>query len=604
MNNPLAVSRLLILSVFICAAHSVFSQGFTRHTYHDKEKKNLKEVYQVKDTVSNILHGRYISYFLNGSVESKGQFANDETTGVWEFFYETGNLKMRGILRQNSNYGLWEYFNENGKKNMEGTINGKNREGEWKTYYENGQLKEIGEYKTNKRVGLWKIFFEDGALKGEADYSDDLGTVSEYYHSGKIMSQGPKSGTRNVGHWKFFTEEGPLESEGNYDNGKRNGDWVNYFPSGKISSRGGYDNDEQTGKWEYFLADGTLASSGEFEGGKKRGYWSVYNADGTLKSEVTYDKGSSGEYREYYKSGKLKAKGMIQSEKRNGTWEFYYEDGKKEGTCSYVKGKGTYYGYYPNGGLQTKGTLEEDVKVGTWELYETDGKLSGYYRPFYDNRKLGKEITELAGKSSIKKISGPTKRFTYFDPRFNEFKGVIVGGNPILAFAGRIPLGLEFYQQERLGHEFEFIGIRDPFFKADDKIAVGKLFSRGYSISIKQKFYNSLAVGMWYFGHEIRFTNLGHFANIPIPLAQNPDNIFTASAVEQRIEWGILMGYRIMQSNRTKGFTIDAFVSADIGYRGLNVEPDYASHFSDLKKSGFSNTFHFGLNLGNVFSFK
>ena len=33
-------------------------------------------------------------------MDSKGQFMNNETTGVWEFYYETGNLKMRGILRQ------------------------------------------------------------------------------------------------------------------------------------------------------------------------------------------------------------------------------------------------------------------------------------------------------------------------------------------------------------------------------------------------------------------------------------------------------------------------------------------------------------------------
>ena len=45
---------------------------------------------------------------------------NNETTGVWEFYYETGNLKMRGILRQNSNYGLWEYFYENGQKKYGG----------------------------------------------------------------------------------------------------------------------------------------------------------------------------------------------------------------------------------------------------------------------------------------------------------------------------------------------------------------------------------------------------------------------------------------------------------------------------------------------------
>jgi antitoxin component YwqK of YwqJK toxin-antitoxin module len=598
------VSRNLLfyLLVFV-ASHEAFSQGFARYSYHDPEKKNLKEVYHVKDTIRNILHGRYISYYLNGTIESKGQFADNETTGVWEFFFETGNLKMRGILRHNSNYGLWEYFYESGKKSMEGTINGKDREGEWKSYYENGQLKEVGEYKNNKRDGLWKLYYEDGALKGEADYNDDFGTITEYYHSGKIMGEGPRSGAKNVGHWRFFSEDTTIQSEGDYANGKKDGDWKTYFSSGKISSRGRYENDLPVGKWEYFYENGNKSSSGEFDEGKKRGYWSVFNADGSLKSETTYDK-NSGEYREYYKSGKLKVKGRIFNDKREGKWEFYYEDGKREGACDYAGGKGIYYGYFPNGNLQTKGSLEEDVKVGTWEIYENDGKLSGYYRPFYDDRKLGNEIATLAGKSRINKVAAKSKRFTYFDPRFNEFKGVIIGGNPILVFAGRIPLGVEFYLQERLGHEFEFVGIRDPFFKGDDKIEFNKEYLRGYSISIKQKFYNVLKTGMWYFGHEIRFTNLGHFTNFPSPSPINPNIVFTASAVEQRMEWGILFGYRLMQTTKGKGFTIDAFGSADIGYRGFNVDPMYEKEFSFYKKNSFSNSFHIGLNIGNVFSFR
>ena len=61
--------------------------------------------------------------------------------------------------------------------------------------------------------------------------------------------------------------------------------------------------------------------------------------------------------------------------------------------------------------------------------------------------------------------------------------------------------------------EFEFVGIRDPFFKADTHIPVSKQFDRGYSISIRQKLYNQLKSGMWYFGQELRFTNEGHFVN-------------------------------------------------------------------------------------------
>lgn len=593
--------KVSVSGILFAGASYASAQGLTRQTYHDPEKKQLKEVYQVKDTVRNIAHGRYISYYLNGSVESKGQFTNNETTGVWEFFYETGNLKMRGILRQNANYGLWEYFYESGQKSREGHVNGRNREGEWKMYYENGQIKEIGEYKGNKRVGLWLSYFEDGVLKGDIEYADDFGTYTEYYHSGKVWAQGPKAGTRVVGHWRFFAEDGTLQSEGEYQNGKKHGDWKNYFSTGAIASTGRYENDKPVGRWEYYFEDGKVSSSGEYLGGIKTGSWRTMNNDGTLKSEAVLNKGT-GDYREYYSSGRLKIKGRIVDGKREGKWEYFYEDGKLEGVCDYLNDKGTFLGYYPNGGLRTKGTVEGEQKTGTWELYENDGNLSGYYRPFYDDRKLGKEIAALARTTKATKSASSARKLTYFDARFNEFRGVIIEGNPIMVFAGRLPVGVEFYLQERLGHEFEFTGIRDPFFKADATIPVGKKFERGYAICIKQKLYNEMKAGMWYFGHEIRFTNYGHFINQPVvPVSTE---LFTYSAVEQRIEWGLLVGYRIMQRNNARGFTIDAFFSGDIGYRGFDVDPTSAIYFQDLKQSKLSTTLHFGLNFGKVLSFR
>src|SRR5690606_467616 len=129
-------------------------------------------------------------------------------------------------------------------------------------------------------------------------------------------------------------------------------------------------------------------------------------------------------------------------------------------------------------------------------------------------------------------------------------KGVILGTNPLFMAGGWLPVGLEFYLQQRLGHAFEFIGIRDPFFKSDQNIVPGKNFIRGYSVAIKQKFYNPMKVGLWYFGHELRFTNLGHFTNVMLP--QFPDFYFTASGVEQRIEYGPLLGYRLLQRGNAR----------------------------------------------------
>ncbi len=600
-----AVNKFLVALIVMLAPPLLWAQGLvSRYTYHDAARKYPKEIYQVKDTVNNIIHGRYISYFLNGNIESKGQFVNNETTGVWEFYFETGNLKMRGILRQNSNYGLWEYFYENGQKSMEGLINGKNKEGEWKIYYESGDLKEVGEYLENKRTAIWKTFFEDGTLRGEIQYSNDHGRFTEYYHSGKVLAEGPKSGPRNVGHWRYFAEDGTLEGEGDYTNNKKNGAWKYYYPSGKLSSSGQFENDEPSGKWNYYFEDGVASSNGEFVGGKKNGYWSSLHKDGS-KSEVTYNKGF-GDLREYYPNGKLKAKGQVADGKNQGKWQYYFEDGKLEGDCEFDKGKGTYYGYYPNGTVQTKGQIEDDLRVGIWELYEQDGKLSGYYKPFYENKALAKEIGTLLGKMQ-KNIplqqAQLRRRFNYFRERSPEYHGVILGGNPVMSFMGTMPFGAEFYNQERLGHEFVFEAIRNPFYASDAGIPQNKTFNRGYAIAVRQKFYNPVKTGMWYFAHEVRFTNLGYFSNVAPKMPQSSNFMITASASEQKAEYGILLGARLMQRNDGDGFTIDAFAGYAVGYRMFDVEPIYSSEFKSLTKDKFSQTLRFGLNFGYSFSF-
>jgi len=600
------VKRIVIGSVLLVLPWLSQGQGFTRYSYHDAAKKNIKEIYHVNDTFQNVLNGRYVSYFLNGVIESTGQFVNNETAGVWEFYYETGNLRMRGVLRQNSNYGKWEYYYENSKKSMEGTINGKNREGEWKIYYESGELKEQGEYTSNKRTGRWLTFFEDGSRRGETMYEDDHGRHIEYYHSGKVQGEGPKAGGKNVGRWRFFGEDGTLQSEGDYTNGRRSGEWKYFFPSGKVKTVGSFDNDLEAGKWTYYYEDGTISSSGEYAGGLKDGYWSTSNTDGSMRSEITYVDGG-GEYREYYPGNKLKKKGRIVDNKNEGRWEYYSELGKLEGECEYHDGKGVYKGYFPTGTIQTKGPMENDLRVGTWELYEPDGTLSGYYKPFYENEELAKEINLLINKTKASASPPPQPRparrtgFYYFRPRFPEYRSVIIGTNPMLTFVGRMPLAVEFYNQERLGHEFEFEGLRSPFFASDSEVPEGTVYQRGYSIALKQKFYNSMRTGLWYFGHEVRLANIGYFNNVALP--QAPGTLITVSAAEQRAEYGVMLGLRLMQRNNGDGFTIDASVGYDIGYRVFDVDPSASQYFSTENMNNFSHSFRFVLNFGYSISF-
>lgn len=576
----------------------------TRYTFHDEEKNHLKEIFHVKDTLSNILEGKYMSYYINGNLESSGYFSNNETIGKWEFFYETGKPKMRGVLQNNSSDGYWEYFYENGNKSMEGEVGNQKRQGEWKIYYESGALKEKGPFKDNKQEGLWKHYYEDGNLKGEIDYTYGKGRYTEYYPTGEKRTEGPRSDVKNVGIWKYYYKDGSLQAEGQYENGRKSGLWKYYHHNGQLSAVGEFNKGEANGEWIYYHENGVVSSKGKFEEGKKSGYWGLFYEDGSLKGEGKFNNGS-GMYKEFFKSGKVKLKGPVVDGKNHGTWKYYYEGGDLEGECEFANGRGEYYGYYPDGTLQTKGIIDDGKKIGKWELYKNDGSLSGYYKPIYDDTLLKKEdmkVIRETKKYGVADFRFRGRKFKYFESRINEYQGVIMSFNPLLSLIGKVPFGFEFYMQERLGHEFEFMSLRDPFYTEDNNVPMNEVYNRGYEMAIKQKFYNPGGnFGLWYFGHEIRFSNISHFANVNH--VQVPDNVIRASASEQKIEYSVLLGYRLMQNTYNKGFTADAFVGLGSGYRSFDVEEAFVPVFDELSQEKVPLTFSFGLNLGYNFSF-
>ncbi|MDH5397808.1 MAG: membrane-binding protein [Cyclobacteriaceae bacterium] len=586
-------------------------QGAIKYSYYDENSTQIKEKYTVRDSITNILEGEYKSYFLSGRLESRGEFLNNEATGSWDFFYETGNQKMRLVVR-GQDEGYWQYFYESGEKSMEGLIVNDKRQGNWRLYYESGALKSEGEFKDGNLEGIWQFYYEDGKLKGEIDYTANKGRYIEYFATGEVKAEGPKSGFKNAGKWTFYYKEilpgarTKIQATGNYLNGNKVGDWTYFHPNQKVSSKGRYDSNRPEGEWLHYYDNGSISSKGEFVEGQKNGSWNLFYPDGKLKGEGEFIKGS-GKYKEYYKNKNIRIEGQLVEGKNQGKWKYYYGDGTLEGTCDFNEGRGMYYGYYPDGTLQSKGIIQDDKKSGTWELYENDGSLSGFYKPYYEDSSFPsnlvekKEVEPQGRGTGLPDYRFRSKGFKYFDSRINEFQGVILGGNPLFVFTGKIPFVMEFYIQERLGHEFEFEGIRKPFFDREANIPLDQVYSRGYSIAVRQKFYNPHnKLGMWYFGHELRFVNRGHFANIQLPIV--PDYV-KVTATEQMIAYSVIGGYRIMESTVSKGFTIDAFGGAGIGYRNFHADDEYADIFSGLAQNKIPLQLRFGLNFGYTLSF-
>lgn len=587
-------------------------------TFYDRERILPKEVYYVADSLSQTITGTYVSYYFNGNVKSMGQFEKNRAIGIWKHYYENGKVKMEGTMEDNFPNGYWKYYYENGRISMEGYMSKDHKEKEWIFYYENGNLKSRGSFKNDEKEGLWNYFYEDGGLKAEASYSKGKGAYKEYYPTGNLKMEGLNNKGENDSLWVYYYETGVRKAEGFFENGLKKGSWKYYYPNHNLSAEGVYEGDQKSGKWVYYHENGLVSSEGVERGGLKDGYWKLYHKDGSFKAESIYENGS-GEYIEYYAKGKVKVKGYIENGHNGGLWKYYYEDGSLEGEAVFIDGEGDFTGYYKDGSIKMKGKIKDGKNVDIWELYEKDGSLVGYYKPYYeDDKPVYKIVTAVAADAdSVSDYLKPEYRFknrriVYFVPKVNEFRGFIFSTNPLGVTVGRIPVAVEYYLQDRLGHELHYVWIRDPFFTSNQKMPEGDVYDRGFSVSFRQKFYHpGENFGMFYFGHEVRYTSLTHYSNLSSP---DSAGIYHPAARldEQRIEYSLLLGNRWMKffdekwvnDEHKSGITIDLHGGIGVGYRFFKQDPyiKETSHiFEGVSMKRGTIPVRFGVTVGYVF---
>lgn len=584
-------------------------------TWYDPLKIQLKEQYFVLKNNSSILDSAYVCYYTNGKTKSSGHYQLKQMVGVWNYYFENGNIRTKGYYANGKCNGQWYYYYESGKVNMEGEIFDNEKEGIWKYYYENEALKSEGWYKKGKKEGIWKYYYEDGIFKAQCNYNSDKGKYTELYANGNRKSEGNIEGGKSNGLWKYFYENGQLKAEGQERDGIKEGMWKYYYPSGKLMSEGVYTKGTTDGNWKYYYENGNISSEGQEKEGKKDGYWKLYYNNGSYKGDGNFN-GGEGDYKEYFESGKLKVEGFVKNDKNQGQWRYFYENGLLEGTCNFEEGKGKYTGYYENGKLKMEGTIVDGNKSGIWTLYKEDGTLAGYYRTYYDNDVETFRIippTPIIAQENIKKDSSisykpraklPKKKSRYFTPKINEFQSIILAANPLAVILYRLPVSVEYYFQERLGYEIGFQYYREPLLTSIKNMALEDPYHRGFSLFFKQKFYQpDQEIGMFYFGHEIRFTNLTHAAKYVDSTASANDMIKRPYINEYLAEYSILLGNRIMGDAKRKGLTADLFLGVGIGYRicnnsWLGENKIYDQLLNSKSQSPVSIPIRFGVMLG------
>jgi hypothetical protein len=361
----------------------------------------------------------------------------------------------------------------------------------------------------------------------------------------------------------------------------------------------------------YFYENGNLSSEGNESGGQRDGEWKAYYETGVLKGTGTFDNGD-GDYREYYENGKIKIKGQYLNGKKEGEWNYYTRDGKQEGNCNFKEGIGNYIGYYSDGRKKIEGTIRDNDKVGTWKLYNRDGTVAGLYKPFYEEQEP--VIKTLDDSTFVRPqvnrtVRVPEFRFKkskirYFRPRSGEYSGFVVSTNPAYTIFGSFPFSVEYYAQERLGYEVLFHMIRDPFYVSDVNVDSEEVYQRGFNISIRQKFYEKRRRwGMLYFGHELRFSGINHFANVDNII--NPIGTNSIQADEDKLEYSLFIGDRIMKNYGKPGVVLDIYAGLGVGLRSYDEkfpeDENLQMIFREVNKSEFTLPVRFGILVGYLF---
>ncbi len=603
-----------------CSAQGIVNEGHIIKTYYDEGHSLLKEMYYVKDLRTRELDGPYESFYLNGKPKVMGNYIHNSPNGTWTYYYENGNQKMRGTMKENESVGLWKYYYENGELNMQGELANSKRNGLWKFYYESGLLKSEGPFTDGEKSGIWNYYYEDGTLKAQAYFYGRLSTYKEFYTTGNVKMKGYQLNGRSDSLWTYYFDNGTVQATGSYLNGLRNGHWIYYNEKGIKTSEGDYLNGEKNGPWAYFYDNGKISSQGVEKNGEKEGHWKLYDVQGHFKGDGNFVNGS-GTYKEYYSNGHLKVTGNIVDDRNEGKWLYYYEDGSLEGECNFVDGEGVYTGYYPSGKIKMKGTIKNGKNVGNWELYAENGTLTGYYHPIYENDKPVFKVLDQKPKedSVARDYIKPEyfyrkKKIRYFTPVINEYRGFILATNPFATILGRLPLSIEYYCQERLGHEFLVSILRSPFFGSHSSIDPNVLYQQGFDFAFRQKLYSrDNGFGMFYIANELRYTSIDHSFNA-LDSAELPAVITTrVRAIEQRYEYSLIVGNRWMQlfsermirEKRQNGVTLDVYIGMGIGLRKFDKKysnnSGYDAIFKDLNQRKLSLSPRLGINLGYVF---
>ena len=300
------------------------------------------------------LDGEYVVYYLNGQINTVGNYTNGKKNGIWTWnLPQNKGTEMKGSFEDNLQSGQWAY------------------------YYSSGELSYLANYKQGFKNGLWSYFYKDSTPYKEGSFLNDLkvGKWKTWYEDGTLLMEGEYLNGKEIGLWQTFWENGRRKNQSFFVNGKLNGDWLSYTPTGVKSLEGKYKKGQKVGHWNEFYNNGRLK---EQVGYKVKAIKNRKN-DVVIMGMKTKQSVQHGKFRAYSQLDfEIKEKGIFKNGVKTGKWINYHPGGVMPAVISnYKKGKlhGVFQQYGRGGDLMNEIHYKNGLKDGLLLVYDINNKV-------------------------------------------------------------------------------------------------------------------------------------------------------------------------------------------------------------------------------------
>tara|TARA_Y100000768_G_C23963301_1_gene676560 strand:+ start:159 stop:1337 length:1179 start_codon:yes stop_codon:yes gene_type:complete len=258
-----------LVDSIVYEVHDSLKNGLYEHWTIEKSPSNttIKICFKKGYYYNNLPYGQEVTYYPNGDVFQIREYIDGKIHGFFIEFHPNKSIQRIGYYRHGEKSGEWKYYSENGLLSKKENYKNGSLHGGFETYFPlSGILKTKGQYKTR-----------------------EISFKVTYNNSNEVKIKNEKVDSKE-GTWYYYNKTGNIEKEHNYINDTLSGSYIEYYPNGKIKVQGLYKQKEGLqviNQWD----PGTLGMCNKslpYFLSKKHGIWKFYNQAGELLKVEKY----------------------------------------------------------------------------------------------------------------------------------------------------------------------------------------------------------------------------------------------------------------------------------------------------------------------------